>query len=377
VVTVQVKFVDAGELYVSWRWEHALHEPRVLVLPRALVQDALDSLAQAVPSPLPGESAGSALVRSLTHGPLLDRSREIVLSEQLARALFPQQLAAELNALIEQGIRPHLRIQPSPSTALVPWEALRVDEGTRTVHHADVSILAPATVRNALARQVSPFDPLGTVVGVLDPRVPGLRPVLGAVGPELAALAARQVPGGIGCDVDRDFLAKALSTAARFLYVGHVTTGGHGLDARLHLSHRPLTAADIVLGSWRIPSRVALVACESGGDNRFAEPSGLVTAMINGGAEHVLSTRWTLPTDAGLAQLASLAGSVLQDAVIAVDAIQSAPNPISALAGWQRDQANHWEETGDPTYSPVVWAAFATAWAPTERHGNLPGGTSV
>ncbi|WP_433273674.1 CHAT domain-containing protein [Actinosynnema sp. CS-041913] len=395
MVAVQLKFVDAGELYVSWRWEHALDEPRVIRMPRALVQEALDDLARAVPSPLPGESAHEALVRSLTHGPLVDRAREIELAGRLSRALVPHQLAMELNSLISQGIRPHLRIRPSPSTALVPWEALRVDEGERTVHNADVSVLPPATVGNADGRRVSPFH--GPVVGVLDPEVPGfgeasgLGSVLGPVGPELAGLASGQVPGGVRRDdVDRDFLEKALSDAGRFLYVGHVTTGGHGLDARLHLScradttgraapvgaHRPLTAADIVLGHrpgpprpWRIPNRVALVACESGGDLRFAEPSGLVTAMVHGGAEYVVSTRWTLPTDAGLAALVPgfPPTPVLSRAVVAVDAAQAAADPIAALNAWQRDQASRWEETGDPACSPVVWAAFATAWAPAPK----------
>ncbi|MEU4806528.1 CHAT domain-containing protein [Actinosynnema sp. NPDC023587] len=392
MVAVQVKFVDAGELYVSWRWEHEPDRPRVRVLPRSEVRGPLADLARATPSPLPGESAGDALVRALTHGPLVDRDREIELSTRLARAVLPNPLAVELNAVLTAGGRPHLRISPSPSTALVPWEALRVDEGERTVHHADVSVLPPATVRNAPGRRVSPFG--GPVVGVLDPRVPGfgdasgLGSVLGAPGPELVALAAGHAPGGVRRDdIDRDVLEHALRDAGRLLYVGHVTTGGHGLDARLHLScgtgttgraapvgaHRPLTAADIALGHrpgaprpWRIPNRVALVACESGGDVRFAEPTGLVAAMVHGGAEYVVSTRWTLPTDAGLAALVPgfPPTPVLTPAVLAVDAAQSAPDPVAALGAWQRERATRWERTGDPACSPVVWAAFGTAWAP-------------
>ncbi|RKT55788.1 CHAT domain-containing protein [Saccharothrix australiensis] len=399
MVAVQLKLVDAGDLYASWRWEDRPDEPRVIRVPRDLVREALDDLARAVPSPLPGESADEALARSLTRGPLVDRDREVDLATRLARALVPHRLAAELNSLLERGVRPHLRISPSPSTALVPWEALRVDEAERIVHTTDVSVLPPATVRNAVGRRVSPFR--GPVVGVLDPRVPGfgdasgLGSVLGDVGPELRALAAGQVPGGVRRDdVDRDFLERALADAARLLYVGHVTTGGHGLAARLHLScradtttgraapvgaHRPLTAADLVLGHrpgpprpWRMPNRVALVACESGGDVRFAEPSGLVTAMVHGGAEYVLSTRWTLPTDAGLTALVPgfPPTPVLGRAVSAVDRAQSAADPVAALGAWQREQATRWERTGDPACSPVVWAAFATAWAPAPRARN-------
>lgn len=398
MVTVQLKLVDAGDLYLSWRWEHEPADPRVQIIPRELVQDVLDEWAAAVPSPLPGEPAGQALRRALTGGPLVDPERERDLATRLARALVPQKLAVELNSWLAQGIRPHLRVQPSPSTALVPWEALRVDDGVRTVHELDISVLPPATVANAQARRVSRFDPQGTVVGVLDPRVPGfpddsaLGPVLGDAPPELVeAYGVRRV-------IDRDHLEPALATAARFLYVGHVTTGDHGLDARMHLSctadttgraaplgaHRPLTAADILLGHrpdevrpWRVSARVALVACESGGDVRFAEPTGLVTAMVHGGAEHVTATRWTLPTDAGLYQLVPdfPAIPVLGPTVLAIDAAHRTPNPVTALNEWQRAAASRWEKTGDLTSSPLVWAAFTTTWAPeagTGRATNKP-----
>ncbi|GLZ37796.1 CHAT domain-containing protein [Actinokineospora sp. NBRC 105648] len=395
MVTVQLKFVDAGDLYVSWRWEHALDQPRVLILPRALVQDALDELAHALPSPLPGESSHQALVRSITHGPLLDHPRETALAERLARALLPARLAAELNELLTQGVRPHLRIQPSPSTAQVPWEALRVDEGERVIHHADVSVLPPATVRNAPDRRVSPFTPDGQVVAVLDPRVPGfddnsaLGSVLGSIAllPEEPLTHLLDIHGSRREDQDRDYLATALVDASRFLYVGHVTTGAHGLDARLHLScradttgraapigaHRPLTAADIVLGHrpgppspWRTPNRAALIACESGGDLRFAEPTGLTTALVHTGAEYVVATRWTLPTDAGLAHLARTppSTSTLAPAITAIHRAQRSATPIGALGAWQQDQATRWEQTADPAHTPLIWAAFATTWAP-------------
>lgn len=378
MVTVQLKLVDAGDLYFSWRWEHEPAAPRAQVIHRELVQGVLDEWAAAVPSPLPGEDAGQALHRSLTHGPLVDHARELDLSTRLSHALLPGPLAAELNEWLTQGIRPHLRVQPSPSTALVPWEALRVDDGERAVHNLDISVLPPATVANTPDRRVSPFDPHGTVVEVLDPRVPGFADDSGL----------GSVLGGTRRDdIDRDHLEKALATAARFLYVGHVTTGGHGLDARLHLSctadttgraapiggHRPLTAADLVLGHrpgpvrpWRFPARVALVACESGGDVRFAEPSGLVTAMVHCGAEHVTATRWTLPTDEGLRRL--VPGfpdtDVLEPTVAAVDQAQRAANPVTAVNDWQRAAATKWEATGDLTCSPLVWAAFSTTWAP-------------
>ncbi|MGM1058344.1 CHAT domain-containing protein [Saccharothrix sp. Mg75] len=379
MVTVQLKYVDADDLYLSWRWEHLPAEPRVLVLPRERVAGVLAEWAAAVPSPLPGESALDALRRALADLP--DRAREADLTTRLAAALVPRQLADELNPLLARGVRPHLRVRPSPSTALVPWEALRVDEGRRAVHDLDISVLPPVTVANDPGRAVSPFDPAGAVVEVVDPKVPGF-PDDSALGSVLGA--PREV------EVDRDRLEAALATAARFTYVGHVTTGGHGLDARLHLSctaattgraavlgdHRPLTAADVALGHrpgpprpWRIPNRVALIACESGGDLRFAEPSGLVTAMVHGGAEHVTATRWTLPTDEGLRRLVPgfPPTPVLPPTIRAVDLAHRADAPAAALNAWQRDLATRWEETGDPTCSPLLWGAFTTTWAPGPR----------
>jgi len=272
------------------------------------------------------------------------------------------------------------RIRKDLRRTQVPWEALRLSEGERLVHVADVSLLAPATVRNAPGRVVSPCDPASPVVGVLDPRVPGfaddsvLGSVLGSPSPSLVAMAAGLVPGGIRrSDVTRDVLKPLLASAGRFLYVGHVTGARHGLDARLHLScgagtsgraelvgpHRPLTAADIALPRpWRVPNRVALVACESGGDVRFAEPSGLVAAMVHGGAEFVTATRWSLPTDAVLPDGAFAA------AVVAVNGAHEGVDPVAGVGAWQRECASRWEAAGGLADSPVLWGAFSTCYSP-------------
>ncbi|RIQ29612.1 CHAT domain-containing protein [Jiangella rhizosphaerae] len=408
---VQVKLVDAGDLYVSWRWEHAPGDPRVTLVERKQLQPALDDLARALPSPLPGEDPERALVRALG-GALADAGREPQLTVRLARSLLPFHLAAELNELIGRGARPHLRIQPSPSTAQVPWEALPGDEGERVVDIADVSVLPPATVRNAPGRRVSSWEPGGPVVAALDPRVPGfgdgsaLGSVLGPVDPAsglaamVTSLGPRLRPPATAetafrrADLDRDTLEAVLADAGRFLYAGHVSTAEHGLGARLHLSctaaapgraepvgaHRPLTAADLVLGHrpdrprpWRLPNRVALIACDSGGDQRFAEPSGLVTAAVQTGAEYVTAARWTLPTDAALGRLlpgfapddaARAAGGALAAVVVAVNDAHEATDPIAALAAWQRSRADRWRRTGDPACSPLLWGAFSTAYAP-------------
>lgn len=345
----------------------------------------------------------------MSDGPLSHVDREIALGQKLAGSLFPYPLAMELNALVERGIRGHVRIQPSLSTALVPWEGLRVDEGERFVHNCDVSVLPPATIRNAAQRRISPWDPAGPVTCVLDPVVPGfgessaLGSVLGPV--EADSRLARMVEGlgdrahigpgtGQGSpesafrrdDVTRDELETMLANSARFLYIGHVTTAEHSLDARMHLScgtgssgraatvgpHRPLTAADLILGhrperprQWSMPNRVALIACESGGDIRFAEPAGLVSAAIHAGAQYVTATRWMLPTDHGFRRFAPRTHEhtqVLPEAVTAINAAQEADDPVATLNAWQRAQADNWEKTGRIEFSPVMWAAFSTTF---------------
>lgn len=388
---MQLKFVDAGELYVLWRWEHAVDEPRVVALPREAVQPLIDELDAAVPSPRTGEDVRAALARAFA-GPLADPAREAALSAGLARALIPLALATELNELLARDIRPHVRIQASPSLGRVPWEALLVDEGRRMVHETDVSTLPPASVRKAVGRRVSDYDPDGPVVAVLDPAVPGgalgrvLRPADDSpVADVVRRLGDRRrgTEPAIGGEIGRDRLRPLLQDAARMLYVGHVSSAPHGLDVRLHLTdraevpgraeplgaHRPLSAADLAFGSdgegaWRMPARIALIACESGGDQRFAEPAGLVSVMVRHGAEHVTATRWTVPTDEGLGSVAGVREPVFAAAVAAVDQAQEAPDPVAGLGAWQRAQAERWAASGSLVHSPLVWGAFTTAWAP-------------
>lgn len=206
-------------------------------------------------------------------------------------------------------------------------------------------------------------SPLGSVLGP-----PGSDPALlsfvqsrldaGGVAPPVgsAAEALRRT------DLDRDWLGEALRKGARrLLYVGHVSgapvEGGQSEDVTLHLccgpgtegltdmvrAHRPLSAKDLLLGTlplradgvpgaglWPAPARVALIACESGGDLRFAESFGLASAMIHNGAELVTATRWVLPTSFAFHRLGGLPESVrpLTEAVVAVDAAHEDEDPV-------------------------------------------------
>lgn len=404
---VRLRYVDGDDLFTNWIWDHQQNSPRMTVLPRALVEPALEELARALPTPLPGESGEQALKRALTDGVMLDFEREQRLAELLTSTLIPEWLALELNALEEAGRRPHLRVQLSPSTAQVPWELMSTSEGARGIDMVDASVLLPASLRNDPGRVVSPWAPGSPVAAILDPAVPGfaasseLGSVLGPVGEDtllgdmVAGLGERvrpHVEAGNSVfrrrDVGRSELAEAVQDAGRLLYVGHVTASTHALDSRMHLSdradapgltaatgpHRPYSAADIALGAaglapLRAPNRVALIACDSGSDMRFAEPTGLVAAFTARGAEYVTATRWTLPTEAGLRRFAPGLGDrakgMLAEAIIAVNTSHEASDPVAAMGAWQRAQRKRWTETGDPRYSPIIWGTLATAWSPT------------
>lgn len=402
----RLRYVDGEDLFVSWIWDHQLDSPRMTAIERHLVAPALEELARALPTPLPGETGEQALKRALTDGVLLDLEREQRLAELLTSALIPGWLGVELNALEIAGRRPHLRIQLSPSTAQLPWELMSTSDGERGIDMVDASVLLPASLRNDPARVVSPWSAGSAVVAVLDPVVPGfsaaseLGSVLGPIDADsqlaemVRDLGGRVLPS-VGApesafrrrDVGRVELGEAGRDAGRLMYVGHVTSSTHALDARMHLSdradapgstpptgpHRPYSAADIALGApglepLRAPNRVALIACDSGSDMRFAEPTGLVAAFTSRGAEYVTATRWTLPTEAGLRRFVPALGDrvegMLAEAVIAVNSAHEAPDPVAAMGRWQREKRRLWTQTGDPRHSPIIWGTLATAWAP-------------
>lgn len=402
----RLRYVDGENLFVNWIWDHQLDSPRMIAFERAEVTPVLEELARALPTPLPGETGEEALRRALTDGALLDPVREQQLAERLTATLIPAWLGHELNELEVAGLRPHVRVQLSPSTAHVPWELLSTSDRARSIDMLDVSMLLPASLRNDPARVVSPWTPGSPVAVVLDPAVPGfsssseLGSVLGPVAEQsplsrmVADLGDRMLPAVDAPeeafrrrDVGRVMLAEATRDAGRLLYVGHVTASTHALDARMHLAdtadapgltaptgrHRPYSAADIALGTkdlapLRAPSRVALIACDSGSDSRFAEPTGLIAAFTTRGTEYVTATRWTLPTEAGLRRFAPALGEraegMLTDAILAVNDAHDAADPVAALMVWQRSQRRRWTETGDPRYSPIIWGTLTTAWAP-------------
>ncbi len=400
---------DAGDVYVSWLWADDALARGVAVLPRDEVREVLRTLGDAVPDPARPED----LRRVMTEGALVDPAAESALAQALSRTLLPYGLAVQLYELSQRGVRPHLRIQPSPRLAQVPWEILAPDPEIRLLDIADVSLLAPASVVRSPERIVHSWNDTRDlpVVAVLDPRVPGFRAdsELGSVlgrpspesqvaqhfsryGPRLVPLAADPVELFRRADTDRDWLSAVLRQgASRLVYVGHVTApapeSGQSEHAELHLSctadtrgfaatnrtHRPLSAKDLLLGThsldpspipgrdlWPMPSRVALIACESGGDLRFTEALGLTTAAMAAGAELVTATRWPLPTDHAFHTLTPTTTYPLQSAICAVDTAHDSPTPIPTLLTWQRSRLAAWRDAPIPENSPLLWAAFAT-----------------
>ncbi|PRC48620.1 CHAT domain-containing protein, partial [Mycobacterium sp. ITM-2017-0098] len=150
---------------------------------------------------------------------------------------------------------------------------------------------------------------------------------------------------------DRGWLGDQLGRSpGRLLYVGHATVAdgeaGQADRAAVYLAdEHPLTAADLMTAQWEIPPRAALLACSSGGDYRFDEATGLVAALILGGAVVVTATLWSLPTAAGYRQFggaAQEADDPMAETVIAVDSAHETQDAGRAVNSWQREQMNRW-----------------------------------
>jgi hypothetical protein len=287
--------------------------------------------------------------------------------------------------------------------AQIPWQLADINEltdGHRLMELVDVLMAAPQNIvhssRTPAGWDARRDDP---PILVLDPRVPGQLPdsALGSVLGRPSAqtplarhytelMQRRPVLPGVGAavelfrraDADRRWLAELLNqTPSRLMYVGHASSADGQADrAALHLAcgagifgdadaigdHRPLTASDLMALRLPMPPRVALLACASGGDYQFDEATGLVAAMILGGAQLVTATLWSLPTTAAYRQFAAAANDPadpMAEVVVAVDQAHEAADAGCAVNRWQRDQMRRWRD-GDATASPLYWAALVS-----------------
>jgi CHAT domain-containing protein len=390
-VTLVLRFADVGiATYASLR---VVGEPARTVT--WMVQEselvaALDQLSAALPDPRASESRRDAVERAVATGPFSAPATEL----DIARTLGAQLLAPEAWQLLTDCVaspRAALFVSPSARLAQVPWGLLAMpgDDGYRLMELADVLMAAPSNIIHS-ARTPAGWDDRRDAppLLILDPRVPGQRPdsalgsVLGRPSSEtpLAQHFARLMKSRAvmpdvtdavelfrRTDADRPWLGRQLARQpSRLLYVGHATAAdgdvSHADRAALHLAdERPVTAADLMSAKLPMPPRIAMIACASGGDYQFDEATGLVAAMILGGAQLVTATLWSLPTTAGYRQFAPTPADQdpMAEAIIAVDRAHEGPDAGRAVNQWQREQMRRWRD-GDAGASPLYWAALAT-----------------
>lgn len=376
-----LRFADIGiATYVSLRVVGSPERLVTWMVADDVLVTVTSALAEALPDPLAGEQLSAALTRSLATGPFAAVARERELARLLG-ALLPDEAWDLLRQYTGDPELPVLFVSPSARLSRVPWGLLAQPSGTddqRLMELADLLLAVPANIANAPRRQSSPVG--GLPLLLLDPKVPGQRPdsalgsVLGRPSPdtvlarhfgERPALPAVTAPVELfrRADADRHWLATQLTQQpSRLVYVGHASAAhdrdGSAEQAALHLAEpEPLTAADIMVMGLEIPPRVALVACASGADYRFDEATGLVAAMILGGAQVVTATLWSLPTAAGYRTATATDGDPMAEAIIAVDTAHESATPARAVNHWQRECLRRWR-TGGAALSPVYWAAM-------------------
>lgn len=410
MVIVTGTATSAGDWWACWADDGS--QPATWFVRR----DVMDQLAESVRAAMPRLDPDG----QLHVGALAQPDQEWHLVSSLARRLLPKQLRRRLAA------GEPLRLLPAPSCSPVPWELLPLGatpDAPRLVERTTLSLIPPVVRRDV--------DPTLTVetwsqrreqppLYVVDPDTPA-GPVINDPAPWRTRARVRAGRNGCGPDgavaarIDRRWLASRLPGRSRLLYVGHVVQPsaepdqvGLMLGCSLKLwSANPaqyerrllLTAADLVRGTrgagdatpeqlpaaawsgasegspieidgarlWPMPPRVGLVACHSGDDLAHPEPYGLVTAMIDSGAETVVATRWALVSDQGY-RILGAAGTPFAQLAEAVDQALTAADPVHELAAFQREQLAAWRRTQALEYAPLGWAALTTyqAWEQAE-----------
>ncbi|MCV7250715.1 CHAT domain-containing protein [Mycobacterium hackensackense] len=390
--TLVLRYADVGvATYGSLRVVGQPDRTVTWVLDEPALGAVRDRLGEALPDPRPGETIRTALERALTAGAFAAPTAEQEMAELLGAGLIPA-AGWELIVAAAGDVPATLFVAPTAGLAQVPWVALAMPDapGRRLIELADILLAAPPNIANAPRKPASWAQRCdNAALLILDPRVPGQRPdsALGSVlgrpdptGPLTRHFAQRRAHRDVlpqvestvelfrSTQADRRWFAGQLAAApSRLLFVGHATAAdgevGHADRAAVHLADAsPLSAADLMTAQLPIPPRAALLACSSGGDYRFDEATGLVAALILGGAVLVTATLWSLPTAAGYRQFSGTATESIDpmaEVVIAVDSAHEADDAGRAVNAWQRAQLIRWRD-GDGAASPLYWAALAT-----------------
>lgn len=413
LATVLVRAADCGEsTYLYWMWLDEPDRPQYAVITGRRAVAALQQLTSALINPDVGPDR--AVARALG-GVFAYPEQERRLMTNVAEVVLPPDLAAQLDARERSTDRIVIRVTPSPRIAQVPWELLVVaGSGRRVLEIAEVRYDPPTTVHARRAARTGAQQVLvDRAVRVVDPVAINGEHRLGRVlsTADEGQFVGAALPGAkVGESVNRVWLGDRLrERPARFLYFGHVSsTPGDPASAAVHLDdddtvyglaappagsrHRPFAALDLLLGTsevtsrrddvvyphpdniagheiWPMPPRVALIACESGGDARSIETFGLVMAIINAGAELVTATRWKLPTNAAFRVLVDDEGTVqpTSELLVAVDRAHASADPYDHIRSWQRERLRDWESCSPARLvdTPLVWAALATYAAPS------------
>jgi CHAT domain len=390
-VTLVLRFADVGiATYASLRVVGEPSSTVTWVVQEPDLVAALDQLSTALPDPRASETRRDAVERAVATGPFAVPATELAIARTLGTHLVAPQAWQLLTDCVASP-RAALFVSPSARLARVPWGllAMPTDDGYRLMELADVLMAAPSNIVHSTRTPADWGDRRdGPPLLILDPRVPGQRPdsalgsVLGRPSAEMPlAQHFAELMGNSSVlpdvanvvelfrrtDADRQWLRRQLDRQpSRLLYVGHATAAdgdvGHADRAALHLAdERPLSAADLMSAKLPMPPRIAMIACASGGDYQFDEATGLVAAMILGGAQLVTATLWSLPTAAGYRQFAPAAGDhdPMAEAIVAVDRAHREPDAGRAVNRWQREQMRRWRD-GDTGASPLYWAALAT-----------------
>ncbi|OBB58984.1 CHAT domain-containing protein [Mycobacterium sp. 852013-51886_SCH5428379] len=421
--TLVLRFADVGiATYASLRIVGEPARTVTWVVEVPLVLAALEELTGALPEPHGDEDQAAALERALTRSAFASPDAEARLAYILGVLLISAP-AWQLLLDCVSSPRAALFVSPSVRLAAVPWtllvlptsrpdleelvrarseamtrtgpEAARISwqiddlaavtDGHRLIELADVMMAVPPNIAHA-PRATARWEDRRAAppLLVLDPRVPGQRPdsplgsvlgrpseqtILGAhfgdvlrSGPVLPEVAS-SVELFRRIDADRTWLGRQLARGpSRLLFAGHAgfDPDGRADRAGLHLAESaPLTAADLIAAGFPIPPRVALIACVSGADYRFDEATGLVAALVLGGAQTVTATLWSLPTTAGYRRFTAAATDPMAELVCAVDQAHSGVGAGRAVNRWQRAQMRRWRD-GDTAANPLYWAALIT-----------------
>lgn len=114
---VQIRLADAGDLFMTWTWAGGARGFGTGHGPADEVDRAVRALAAALPGP---GTAAEGMRHAFVSGAMTDPRNEHALARELAEAMWPEGLTAQIRQVSAQAGRPLVRIQPSPGSPRSP-----------------------------------------------------------------------------------------------------------------------------------------------------------------------------------------------------------------------------------------------------------------